>query len=648
MTTKGIIRNYNKEATLTTPLPHREGLGVGLLLRFYLLTVMLFMAAKVVFMVVCHEGQAPFTAADVWQVLRHGLSLDLSTALYLLIVPFLLTAASVWVRVPRWIFSVYYAVVAVALALAFVADTSLYPFWQFKLDASCLQYLSNPTEAMASVSTGYLLVRLVVIVVAAVVFFWLFRFAGIPAFRDSGIPRLRHSGIPVFRDSVVPGSLKRRLAATLFFLLCIPFIVIGIRGGLSESTTNIGQVYFSQNQFLNHSAVNPVFSFLSSISKSGDYIVSYDYFDDDELARLTDGLFDTQSVDPDTLLTTPRPNILIILMESCGGQFTELGGHPEITPRLNRLCHEGVYFTECYANSWRTDRGVISTLSGYPSFPMVSVMKIPEKSRKLPSIAASLKAEGYTTAFYHGGDINFTNMRSYVVGSGYEQLRWKADYPREQQSSAQWGVRDDLMFSSLLSDIEHETSARWMKTLLTLSSHEPWDVPDVVLDDKVYNAFHYLDHCLGTFIDSLRLTPQWQNLLVVILPDHGVRYRDINETTRLYNHIPMIWLGGAVKSARRVELVCNQSDLPATLLGQMGLPHDDFTFSRDVVSRNYCRPMAYHTFVNGMTLIDSVSFMAYDLDANSYVAYEGITPKDSLLERSKALLQLTSHDLINK
>ena len=123
------------------------------LLRFYLLTVVLFIAAKVVFMY-CHLAQHPFVSGDVLEVVRHGLSLDLSTALYFLIIPFLLAVASQWFRLPRWLFHAYYVMIAVAFSLAFVADTSLYAFWQFKLDASCLGYLATPTEAMASVSVG--------------------------------------------------------------------------------------------------------------------------------------------------------------------------------------------------------------------------------------------------------------------------------------------------------------------------------------------------------------------------------------------------------------------------------------------------------------------------------------------------------------
>ena len=605
------------------------------LLKSYALTVAVFLVAKVAFMLLCREGHA-FSAGDVWDVLMHGLSLDLSTALYLICLPFLLLIVNVWFTGGNWLIysqRVTHLLIAFGVALAFVADTSLYPFWKFKLDASCLQYLDTPTEAMASVTTGYLLVRLLVLVLLTAVLTWAYWLC---------LPKAKS------------GSRKQKVAETLLYIALIPLLIIGMRGGLSESTTNIGQVYFSQNQFLNHAAVNPVFSFLSSMGKSGTYIVSYDYYSDEECATLTDGLFTTESNQPEALLKTTRPNVIIILMESCGGQFTMLGGRPDITPRLTQLAEEGIFFTECYANSWRTDKGVVSALSGYPAFPITSIMKIPEKSRKLPSIAASLVGEGYATNFFYGGDINFTNMHSYLMETGYERVVWKADYPRGQQQSAQWGVRDDLMFASLLDDIRREQSPRWMKTILTLSSHEPWDVPRQAEQgewnqegDEVYNAFHYMDGCIGAFIDSLRQMPAWDDLLVVLLPDHGYRYKDIDETTRIYNHIPMIWVGGAVDGPRRISRICNQSDLAATLLGQMQVDHGAFTFSRDVVSRDYQRAVAWHTYNNGVSLFDSTGFMVYDLDVDQMIVHEGHHAEDQL-RLARALLQLTSHDFKEK
>ena len=605
------------------------------LASFWLLTILIFILAKVTFML-CYAGSESFSAADVLSVVGHGFSLDFSTSLYVLAVPFLLVMVSVWWCVPRWVRYCYDAIIALALSLTFVADTSLYEFWRFKLDASCLAYLETPAEAMASVTTGYLVLRLIVFLLVATLTFFLYT-------RCDKMLTCKRLPFPLKSSE----WWVRKTMETVVYIALIPLIVIGIRGGLGESTTNIGQAYFSQNQFLNHSAVNPVFSFLSSLGKSGSYIETYDYLSDEECHQLTDGLYSTETVEPDTLLRQQRPNIVLIVLESCGGQFTAIGGHEEITPTLNRLMQESVFFSECYANSWRTDKGMVSILSGYPAFPATSVMKIPEKSRKMSSIAGSLKKEGYRTAFYYGGDINFTNMRSYVMGTGYDQLKWKADYSSADQTSSQWGVRDDLMLASLLSDIKAEGDGPWMKTLLTLSSHEPWDVPEKVLDDEVYNAFHYTDKCVGAFLDSLRQLPVWDNTLVILLPDHGYRYRGIDESTRLYNHIPLIWTGGAVVGQRRIDKLCNQSDLAATLLGQMGIAHDAFTFSRDVVSRNYTVPFAYHTSTSCLSLCDSTGWMAYDLDASMMIASEG-EQAESLLQRARALLQLTSQDLSAK
>ena len=132
--------------------------------------MLVFIIAKVGFMLICHEGHI-FTIADVWQVVTHGLSLDLSVSFYILILPLLLVALSLWIRIPRWVMPVYAGIIAIALALAFVADASLYPFWGFKLNATCLQYLETPKEAFASVSAGYIALRIAAIAVIALVIY---------------------------------------------------------------------------------------------------------------------------------------------------------------------------------------------------------------------------------------------------------------------------------------------------------------------------------------------------------------------------------------------------------------------------------------------------------------------------------------------
>jgi phosphoglycerol transferase MdoB-like AlkP superfamily enzyme len=603
---------------------------VKFLTATYLWTVLVFIVAKVCFMLFCQEGH-DFSFGDMWQVISHGLTLDLSTALYFLILPFLVVMVSVWWqgKVLTKILQVYFIIIAFAFALAFVADTSLYPFWGFKLDASCLQYLDTPTEAMASVTTSYLILRLLaVILTTALVAF-------------GYIKALQHSIEAPQKRTILPPFLHKA-SETVFYLICIPLIVIGIRGGLDESTTNIGQVYFSQNQFLNHSAVNPVFSFLASFEKTASNNVSYEFMDEAECEQIIHRLYNTESIDCDTLLNTQTPNIIVILMEGCGGEFTEISGRQDITPNLNRLAAEGIYFTNCYGNTWRTDRGTACTYSGYPSFPTMSVMKMPAKTRTLPCLARSLRdAKGYTTHYLYGGDINFTNMRSYLIGGGFEHLTWKTDYSVADQKSAEWGVRDDITFGTLL-DMATSLPSPYLIGYSSLSSHEPWDVPIHQFDDEILNAFYYLDQCIGNFIALLRKSPAWQNTMVILLPDHGINYKEYDELHPLRNHIPMIWVGGAVKAPKRIETICNQTDLPATLLGQLGISHADYTYSRDVLSRSYMNPLAIHTYNNGFSLVDSTGFTVFDLNSQQTVKGNGN------VNLGKAILQSASKDLTSR
>ncbi len=596
---------------------------VSYLLETYLLTVLLFIVAKVAFML-CNASTHPFTVGDVFDVATHGLTLDLSTSLYCLIVPFLLSVASLWTT-GRWlrrILTAYHLLLAVVLSLAFVADTSLYPFWGFKLDASCLQYLETPTEAMASVSSGYIVVRLVVLLLVASLIFAVYQ----------RTVRLLRTPSPLTSDS------RSAYFGLIAALLLVPVFIIGIRGGLDESTTNIGQVYFSQNQFLNHAAINPVFSFLSSFEKTASHIVDYDYYSQQECDTLMAGLYPATRPSADTLLSERRPDIVIILMESAGEVVADA------MPRLQRLKREGINFSRCYGNTWRTDRGTVCALSGYPSFPTSSVMKMTGKTRHLPSIARTLGRAGYETSYFYGGDINFTNMRGYLVGAGFSQLTWKKDFTMDQQNTSKWGVRDDIMFDAVTDYLLQPHDRPQLIGFSTLSSHEPWDVPIHKLDEPIKNSFYYLDDCIHRMMERLRQSPRWQQTLVILLPDHSIDYGSIDKFSPRRDLIPMLWVGGAVRQPRDISVICNQTDLAATLLAQLGLPHDDFLWSRDVLSPDYTYPLAVHNYNNGFSMTDSTGFMVYDLDVGRTVFQTSADVRR--LERiGKAILQATTRDL---
>ena len=601
-------------------------------ISLYFFTVLLiFILQKPLFMLYNGSIEKGFGFADYMQVMIHGASLDAATAGYLTAFPFLLVLISIWFRkFPlKKILYGYYILAAALISIIFVVDMALYTFWGFKLDASVFLYIDSPKEALASVSVGFILLRVLAILLLIALNCWV-------------LLKITPSVLTVTR---------KRIAGTAGMLLLGGVLFIIIRGGVTESTSNIGQVYFSNGPFLNHSAVNPDFSLLSSMGKSQDFASEFNFFDEEKRAALFDGLYPT--TDGDSIiqvLNTKRPNILIILMEGFGGAFVEpLGGLPDVTPHFNRLSKEGIFFTNCYANSFRTDRGTVCTFSGYLGLPTASVMKIPAKSRTLPAIAEGLSKAGYKTDFLYGGDINFTNMKSYLLSTGYQRLTANTDFSLAEQTSNAWGVNDDITFEYLYNQLRNrKEEGPWHTAFLTLSSHEPFEVPYHRLEDKIPNAFAYTDECLGKFIDRLKQTPAWKDLLVICLPDHGFYYpREGSNAMPRFYHIPLLWLGGAVKQPMQVDKIMNQTDLAATLLGQLGLEHTAFTFSRNVLGSDYKYPFAFYSFNNGFSFRDSTGVTVFDNNSGS-ILFNEPEADESRLDKGKAILQTVYDDLGNR
>ncbi|MDY5968416.1 MAG: sulfatase-like hydrolase/transferase [Bacteroidales bacterium] len=611
-------------------------------LKAYLSYVLAFLAAKPVFMLL--NAPKGISLGDYLGVLWHGLPMDLSTAGYFTLVPLLTTLFDTWVPLRKKglqiFFGIYFGLTALLVSIGLCVDTVLYGFWGFKLDATVLNYIDSPKDAIASVSFWFIFLGFAaILVVAALLYLLLTKMASIKsdhAFR--GKPNA-HKWAPFLQ--------------TFVFLLLGGALFLIIRGGVGRSTMNIGKAFYSNNQFLNHSAVNPIFSFFYSSLKVQNFANEYLFFNGKQLAEESQILFpkeaDVASAIPSpdaALLSSATPNIVLVLLEGFSAKFIGyLGAEKEIAPNLSRLMQEGICFSQCYANSFRTDRGTVAILSGYPAFPNLSVMKLPQKSRALPSLASVLKRAGYHTSFLYGGDINFTNMKSYLLSTGYDNVEGDTYFPVAAAHSNAWGANDHIVLDTFAQQILRATPP-FFATCLTLSSHEPWEVPfGKIIGDKKANAFAYTDSCIGVFVKTLKGAPRWDSTLVVFVADHGVTYPEsITEADPSKHHIPLFMIGGVCAQPLVVDKYCTQNDLAATLLSLLGLPHSDFHFSHNVLSPAYTYPYAVHTYSNGIAYIDSTGATVLDLTSMKPVT-ETPTPSLFRINRAKAYLQLAMRDL---
>ena len=594
-------------------------------------TVVMMAVQKPVFMAYYGVEAAGADFRGWIDVLWHGLTLDMTVAGYVTALPILVTLLSLWLRLPekvwRGVLTTWFVLVAVTTAVIFAVDVALYEHWGFRIDSTVLIYLADPEEAMASVDF-WLGVRQTLLAAAyAAGMIWVYR-------RILGVFDGRTVGWRV----ASLGSLAVVMLAGFDFL--------AIRGGTGASVANVSKVYFSPTQFLNHAATNPVFSFLASLGDRVDYADEYPFFDEAVRAAKFDALRGNGPAAGPTepVLNTARPNVVIVILESFARTVmdAEVGGEP-VMPYMQRLKGEGIWFENFFANSFRTDRGEVAILSGFPAQTRMSIMKLPAKSRNLPSIARSLAGEGYATSFAYGGDLNFTNQSSYMYATGWQELIWQKDL-RFDAPAADWGYDDALMCDWFADRVIALSDAGkpFLAGLLTLSSHTPFDVPYSKFDDKVLNAMAFSDECVGKMIDRLKASSAWKDLLVVLVADHGYPYpRTLTYNEPLRHRIPMIWTGGAVARPRVVEDYAAQIDLAATLLAQLGVAHDDFDYSKDIFAPTPPRKFAYYTFNDGFGVVDASGEAVWDATAGRAVT----ATNPELLDVGRTMLQTTYTDI---
>lgn len=579
-----------------------------------------------------------FTMSELMQVLWHGLPLDISTVAMAVLPVWFITLLTVkWPSMPlRWIVGPYIGIVTFLMGCVTGATIIMYENWKFLLDASIFSYMSSPGNATASASVYYIVTRIGLILLSSI----LLSFLSVAITPKSIVPRKSRYGGGGRRQQHAP---QRHTTAYLLTGLLLCFMLWGVNGRRADERS----AFHSEKIMLNHAAINPVGHMVRSLwTYSKDFEEQFRLMPEDECNTIFAQIFPTDTEDiTDTLLRTRRPDILTIQLESMGAPFIEsLGGAKGVAPELCQWMTRGVNFTNAWATSFRTDRGTVSALSGYVSYPTTSLMMTDSCLPLLPSLAKTLKGYGYTADYMYSGNSNHMNKRKYMEAVGFRM--WDIEdinvAPEERDV---WGANDSIAMNRMLGLIqrtkqENGAEKPFFWACQTISSHEPWEVPYHRLDNKVHNAFAYTDHCVGQFLDSLSRTPVWDNLLVVVYADHGHTYGLTFDNPEFF-HMPLFFIGGAVSKVRTYDTIIAQNDMVATILSQMGIPHnEEFPWSRNVFSRNYTYPFAYCNYPAGALFVDGSGKTMMDVQSGYLMADEP-EPSGERLKNLQVMLQKT-------
>lgn len=511
-----------------------------------------------------------------------------------------------------------------------VVDVELYRNWGYRMDVSPLAFLKNPGEAAASTDIRIYLLLITLFLGLVISTYYLFK-------------------IFVFRK--ISSLKKGAWYHSLVYFIIFGLMIIPVRGGFGLAPINQGSVYFSNQIAANHAALNVVWNFNESLVNKKKGRKVRPFMPNIEAEQIFNTLYEESHEKIEIVLNTQRPNILILILESFSSNVIGvLGGEAGITPNLNNLTEEGILFEHIYAAGTRSDKGLVGIMAGWPSTEKSSIMLNSKKSESLPSLVRILRNEGYSSKFYYGGDLDFANMRSFIFNMGFEESISEDNFSTVDKRS-KWGAPDHILFDTLLNDLNRAREP-FVNMVFTLSSHEPFDVPYESgfmgndLSDKFRNSVMYSDHWLGWFIDEAKKQHWWDSTLVVIIADHGSRLPgrlDDHEEKRF--RIPMLWLGGALEvQDTLITKYGDQTDLPATILGQMGMDYSEFRFSKNLFTNT--PEFAFYNFANGFGFIMPGAYVVWDHVARMYLVEEG--DYKLAAQYGEALFQIAHNDYLKR
>ena len=499
------------------------------------------------------------------EILLQGVRADIIQLSLLALVPLLLAPLLAIKRFFKfWQIFTYFWVIAAITFLVFLeaATPGFIAEYDVRPNRLFVEYLKYPQEVVPMLWRGF---RLHV-------------FAGI-GFTVFAIWAMRRFMRPWLQALPIWSNKKIWLVWPLIFLVT----AFAIRSTLGHRPANPALFAITADSMVNSLIINSGYSVFYAVydlqheSKSSQIYGKMERADifkrtgakDSEIPTLT-------TLTPSAKRDKPL-NLVIILQESLGATFVEsLGGVP-VTPNLEALKSEGIWFTQLYATGTRSVRGIEAVTAGFMPTPSESTVKLSLSQKNFFTLATLLSKQGYNAEFIYGGESHFDNMRSFFLGNGFNQITDQKDY-KNPIFVGSWGASDeDLLNKTHEQLLKHHASGKPFFTLaFSSSNHAPFEFPDGRIElfeqpkATENNAVKYADYAIGEFFKKAKASAYYKDTVFLVVADHDIRVRGNTLVPIERFHIPGLILGADIQP-KVVNQMASQIDLPVTVLSLMGI-----------------------------------------------------------------------------
>ncbi|MFZ5979287.1 MAG: LTA synthase family protein [Candidatus Zixiibacteriota bacterium] len=495
-------------------------------------------------------------------------------------------------RQSRKILTVLLFVLTSTMFFLHLVDIEFFKYFNARLNGVILIWNDSPAIALSMVWGMYPVVRYLLMYAALVIAF---------IFIVLRLQRGLLYNRPVFKPPF----------GWLFSLLVLTLFVIGSAGRLSSyAPMRWGVAYFSEYDYANLLALNPTYTLLRDIL--------YDAGSKEQVRETVEavtfpGAYDEVrqlfGMPPDTTGAHPRlvrrvtfdppnpnpPNVIVIMGESLAANKIGVlnNQHPwAMSPNFDALSRKSILFTNFHSCGMHTYCAMISALCGNPHLMGKLIIKQVTGENHFYGLASILKDNGYDTYFFSTHDPHFDNMQGFLKSNGYMYYSSVYDYADSQRIS-QWGVPDHVMLDTAYTRLSRIKNQRYLATIMTVSNHGPWYVPEEADFERIpdtadqadrHNAFKYADWALGRFLDKIENDPAFANTLIVITGDNGFLYKPTADLDLSIFEIPLLIYNTDwnLKEGVRIDRLGCHLDLIPTVMGQVKINYDNYTFGHDL------------------------------------------------------------------
>lgn len=607
------------------------------LLRYWIVAIVFFEVARIFFLLQNFKDAKALGLHTALLTLWYGLFMDISMATYILFPVILFVILSVFIKFFRrpFIYQLYTGVLLFILLFLVVADVSIFNAWGFRLDATPLKYIKSPKEAWASIQHLPLFWGAILFMILFGFLVWINN-----RFIKKGAAQVNHN--------------TPWLLSLLGLVLLMGLFIIPMRGGLQLSPINQSTVYFSSNNFANQAAINASWNLMYSLNNAVENTTNpYINMPMQEARAIVDSLYSRSGAHESfiDIKRVPLPNVVLIIWESFTNKVIDAKIEGVfITPGYNLLKNEGVYFSNIYATGDRTDKGLAGVLSGYPAQHDNSIIKTLVKAAKLPMLSKEFYKKNYETSFYYGGETEFANMKAYLMQGSFQNFVSVNDFKKSELNS-KWGAHDEVVMNRMFNDLGKMKGPHFT-TWLTLSSHEPYEVPVSKVipgddDESLFlNSLHYTDSVVYSFVQKCKSQPWWNNTIIIIVPDHGKLLPRTGMKGDEFK-TSLLFLGGALsKTGILAGGIGSQVDLAATLMSQLGDRSNTFQWSRDLTDST-AKQWGFFSFNYGFGFVQSSGTLIYDNTGKMVMQTQGAIGENDI-KKGKALQQVIFQDYLDK